>query len=58
MRTLLSLTLLLLGLGTSYETRAQQPTKTLQVEDVTSGKLYAYTAGRGMRSTSDGSTTH
>jgi dipeptidyl peptidase len=54
MRTLLSLTLLLLGLGTSYETRAQQPTKTLQVEDVTSGKFYAYTAGRGMRSTSDG----
>ena len=54
MRTLLSLTLLLLGLGTSYETRAQQPTKTLQVEDVTSGKVYAYTAGRGMRSTSDG----
>ena len=54
MRTLLSLTLLLLGLGTSYETRAQQPTKTLQVEDVTSGKFYAYTAGRGIRSTSDG----
>ena len=54
MRTLLSLTLLLLGLGTSYETRAQQPTKTLQVEDVTLGKFYAYTAGRGMRSTSDG----
>lgn len=54
MRILLSLTLLLLGLGTSYETRAQQPTKTLQVEDVTSGKFYAYTAGRGMRSTSDG----
>ena len=54
MRTLLSLTLLLLGLGTSYETRAQQPSKTLQVEDVTSGKFYAYTAGRGMRSTSDG----
>ena len=54
MRTLLSLTLLLLGLGTSYKTRAQQPTKTLQVEDVTSGKFYAYTAGRGMRSTSDG----
>ena len=54
MRTLLSLTLLLLGLGTSYETRAQQPTKTLQVEDVTSGKFYAYTVGRGMRSTSDG----
>ncbi len=54
MRTLLSLTLLLLGLGTSYDTRAQQPTKTLQVEDVTSGKFYAYTAGRGMRSTSDG----
>jgi len=54
MRTLLSLTLLLLGLGTSHETRAQQPTKTLQVEDVTSGKFYAYTAGRGMRSTSDG----
>ena len=51
MRTLLSLTLLLLGLGTSYETRAQQPTKTLQVEDVTSGKFYAYTAVRGMRST-------
>ena len=54
MRTLLSLTLLLLGLGTSYETRAQQPTTPLQVEDVTSGKFYAYTAGRGMRSTSDG----
>ena len=54
MRILLSLTLLLLGLGTSYETRAQQPTKTLQVEDVTAGKFYAYTAGRGMRSTSDG----
>ena len=54
MRTLLSLTLLLFGLGASQEAHAQQPTKTLQVEDVTSGKFYAYTAGRGMRSTSDG----
>ena len=54
MRTLLSLTLLLFGLGVSQEAHAQQPTKTLQVEDVTSGKFYAYTAGRGMRSTSDG----
>lgn len=54
MRTLLSLTLLLLGLGASTEALAQQPTKDLQVEDVTSGKFYAYTAGRGMRSTSDG----
>ena len=54
MRTLLSLTLLLFGLGASQEAHAQQPTKTLQVEDVTSGQFYAYTAGRGMRSTSDG----
>lgn len=54
MRTLLSLTLLLLGLGASTEALAQHPTKDLQVEDVTSGKFYAYTAGRGMRSTSDG----
>lgn len=54
MRTLLSLTLLLFGLGASQEAHAQQPTKTLQVEDVTSGKFYAYTAGRGMRSTNDG----
>ena len=54
MRKLLSLTLLLFGLGVSQEAHAQQPTKTLQVEDVTSGKFYAYTAGRGMRSTSDG----
>ena len=54
MRKLLSLTLLLFGLGVSQEAHAQQPTKTLQVEDITSGKFYAYTAGRGMRSTSDG----
>ena len=54
MRTLLSLTLLFFGLGVSQQAQAQQPTKTLQVEDVTSGKFYAYTAGRGMRSTSDG----
>ena len=37
MRTLLSLTLLLLGLGASTEALAQHPTKDLQVEDVTSG---------------------
>ena len=54
MRTLLSLTLLLVTLGAGSYAEAQQPTKDLQVEDVTSGKFYAYTAGRGMRSTSDG----
>ena len=54
MRTLLSLTLLLVTLGAGSYAEAQQPTKDLQVEDVTSGRFYAYTAGQGMRSTSDG----
>lgn len=54
MRTLLSLALLTLSLGSAVPLSAQDGKRPLTVQEITRGTFYPYTAGEGMRSTSDG----